>query len=143
MPLIESTLLVEQLKNAVLHPTERVFLALILPLEDVTLREVFSRADEQSLFDEEITRVLFSDTDKVCHEVSNETEFLNAVVPLASDIDHAERVAIGTAVEPVNYEIQPTNWFSVVVSEYEIRALVLVGWCELAECVENLLVIRE
>ncbi|MBP2251113.1 hypothetical protein J2754_001434 [Halarchaeum solikamskense] len=61
---MESLLLLKEFKDAVLHPTEWVRFVVVLLVEDVTLREVFDRPDEESLSDEEVTRVLLGDVDE-------------------------------------------------------------------------------
>ena len=48
-----------------------MLLVLILPLEDVTLREELRRTDEKPLFDEKVTRFFLSDVDEVGHDISN------------------------------------------------------------------------
>jgi len=41
-----------------------VFFVLVLSLEDVALREVLRRSNEESLFNEEVARFLLGDADK-------------------------------------------------------------------------------
>jgi len=53
-----------------------VLLVLVLPFEDVALREELGRADEQPLFDEEVARFLLGDTDEVGHDITDQAELL-------------------------------------------------------------------
>jgi hypothetical protein len=115
-----------------------VLLVLVLPLEDVTFREVLGRADEQSLFDEEVIWLFFGDSDEVRHDIGDQAELLDAVVPFSTDIDHSERVCVGATVETVHYQVQPSDRLPVVVSEDEVRLVVLVDRSQLAQGVEDL-----
>ena len=75
LPTIQPSFLVEQLEHAVLHQAEGVFFVLLHPLEDVALREKLGRADEQALFDEQVTRLFSGDDNEVGHEVGDQQNF--------------------------------------------------------------------
>jgi len=116
LPAIQSSFLFEQLENAVLHPTEGVIFILVVPLEDVTLGKVLGRTDEEPLLNKEVTRFFLSNTDKIGHDIADQEELLDAVIPLSSDIDHSEGVGVLSTVEPVDHEVQPAYRLPVVVS---------------------------
>jgi len=107
------------------------------------LREELGRADEQPLFDEEVARFLLGDTDEVGHDITDQAELLNAIVPLAADVDHPEGVGVLPAVESVDHEVQPADRLPVVVPQHEVRAVVLVDGSQFAQGVEDLLVVRQ
>ncbi len=134
---------VEQLEDAVLHPAEGVFFVLIHPLEDVAFREELRRADEESLFNEKVTRFLLGDADQVGHDVGDQAELLDAVVPLATDVDHPEGVSVLPAIESINHEIQPADRFPVVVAQDEVRTFIFVDGSQFAQGMEDLLVVRQ
>ena len=109
----------------------------------MTLREEFCRADEEPLLDEKITRLFLGDTDEVSHDVRDEAELLAAVVPLTTDVDHPEGLGILPAVEPVDHEVQPSDRLPVVVAQHEVRLIILVDGAQLAQSVEDFLVVRQ
>lgn len=61
---VQPSISVEQLENTVLHPGEWSVFVFVLPFENVTLREVLNRVDEEALLNKEITRVLLGDADE-------------------------------------------------------------------------------
>jgi hypothetical protein len=86
----------------------------------VALCEELCRADEQALFDKEVTQFFLGDANEVGHDVGNQVELLDAVVSLATDVDHPEGVGVLPAVETVDYEDQPPNRLPVVVTQDEV-----------------------
>jgi hypothetical protein len=132
----------EQLEDAVLHPAERVFFVLVHPLEDVALREGLTRADELSLLDVEVTRLFLGNADEIGHDVGDQTELLDAVIPFPADVDHSEGVGVLPAVEAVDHEVQAADRLPVVVPQHEVRLVVLVDGRQFAQGVEDLLVVR-
>ena len=101
------------------------------------------RADEQPLFDEEVARFLLGDTDEVGHDITDQAELLDAVVPLPTDVDHSESVGVLPAVESIDHEVQPADRLPVVVPQHEVRAVVLVDGSQFAQGAEDLLVVRQ
>lgn len=93
----------------------------VLSFEDMAFREVFDRANEQSLFNEEITGVFLDDTDEVGNEIGDETEFLDTIVPFPTDVDHSKCVGIFSTIQAVDHEVQSANRFPIVVpsTKYE------------------------
>ena len=98
------------------------------PVPEEVLTSAKDELDEEeiSLADnEEIAWLRLGDADEEGHDVGDQAELLDAVVPLPSDVDHPESVGVLPAVEAVYHKVQPPDRLPAIIPEHEVRPVVL------------------